>query len=521
MTQFNFTENLEAWWIPGDFDSYEYLYSERHLGEIETANTPVTFRSASGYCYSIHEGNLTDYAAMTLIQNPKIEYGLVSRLVPWADGILVKGITPLVSPWRTIQISPDAAGLVRSNLIANVNPPCRIKETDWIDPMKYLGVWWGMHIGYQTWTPGPRHGATTENAKRYIDFSAENGFDAVLFEGWNQGWDRWGQPRAFDMVTPARDFNLIEIAAYAKEKGVDLIGHHETGGDVLYYEQQMDTAFKLLSSLGIRAVKTGYAGMIRPEGEHHQGQYMVRHYRNVVEKAAQYGIMVNVHEPVKFTGESRTYPNLMTGEGVRGMEWNAWSTGNPPSHTAIIPFTRMLAGPVDYTPGIFDLRYEKHQGELFDWNSAPREGVRVHTTLARQLALMVVLYSPMQMASDLPENYEGHPAFEFIRQLPASWVRTEVLTAEIGDHITIARQHGDTWFIGSITDEMPRDLVFALDFLDAGRSWRMTIYADTDSTHYETNPSFYFISEKSVSPAERWKARLAAGGGQAIILRPE
>jgi alpha-glucosidase len=509
-TQFLFPGDPTAWWTPADFDSYEHLYTTGPLHSLDAANTPVTLKTDDGLYLCIHEADLTDYAGMTLARVDEPAVGLSSSLVPWPDGSKVKGAAPFKTPWRTIQISTWPGGLVESSLVLNLNEPCVIEDTSWIKPMKYIGIWWGMHIDKYTWHIGDRHGATTENAKRYIDFAARHGIPGVLIEGWNTGWDRWGQEGAYDFVTPYPDFDLPAVVAYARSKGVVIIGHHETGGDVPTYEKQLDKAFSLYSDLGVPAVKTGYAGAIYPRGYHHHGQWMVRHYRMVVKKAAEYRLMLDVHEPIKDTGISRTYPNMMTREGVRGTEYNAWETGNPPEHMTILPFTRMLAGPLDYTPGIFDLTFDAH-----------KPNNRVHSTLANQLALFVVLYSPMQMAADLIENYEGHPAFTFIEAVPVAWDETRVLNGEIGDYVTIARRSGAEWYIGSITDENARVLSVDLKFLEPGRAYTARIYADAPDAHYETNPTAYEIREQCVTRDTILNLELAPGGGQAIALIPE
>jgi hypothetical protein len=509
-TQFLFARDHIAWWTPADFDSYEHLYTESPLSKIDAANTPVTLKTDDGLYLCIHEANLTDYAGMTLARVTEPALGFTSNLVPWPDGSKVKGTTPFKSPWRTIQISTWPGGLVESSLILNLNEPCVLEDTSWIKPMKYIGIWWGMHIDKYTWHIGDRHGATTENAERYIDFAAKHAIPAVLIEGWNTGWDRWGQEGAYDYVTPYPDFDLAAVVAYARSKGVVIIGHHETGGDVPGYEKQLDKAFALYRDLGIPAVKTGYAGAIFPRGYHHHGQWMVRHYRMVVKKAADYHLMLDVHEPIKDTGISRTYPNMMTREGVRGTEYNAWETGNPPEHMTILPFTRMVAGPLDYTPGIFDITFEKY-----------KPNNRVHSTLANQLALFVVLYSPLQMAADLIENYEGHPAFTFIEAVPVNWDETRVLNGEIGDYVTIARRSGASWYIGSITDENARVLTVNLDFLEPDRSYVARIYADAADADFETNPTAYEIREDRVTRETILTLELAPGGGQAIAIVPE
>ena len=513
ITQFRLAGSPEAWWIPANYDSYEMLYNHGPLDSVKTANTPVTFRRQDGIHFSLHEADLTDYAGMTLKKAGTSPSVLECELVPWPDGIKVKAKGPLQTPWRTIRLSRDAGGLLTSHLIQNLNEPCKIRDTSWITPMKYVGIWWGMHIGVLTWHQGPKHGATTERAKRYIDFAAQHRIPGLLIEGWNQGWETWlSGKNTPDFTTPYPDFDMREVARYAAKKGVRLIGHHESGGNVPNYEAQLDSAFRYYEKLGVRAVKTGYAGKMNPEGQHHHGQYMVNHYRRVVKKAAEHHIMLDVHEPIKPTGISRTWPNMMTREGVRGMEYNAWSEGNPPEHTTIIPFTRGLAGPMDYTPGIFDLTFEQ----------AGRPDKRVHTTLAKQLALYVVLYSPLQMAADLIENYEQQPAFRFIEEVPVDWRKTQVLAAKIGDFAAIARQdkHSDDWYIGAITDEQARLLELPLSFLDSGRRYYAQIYADGSGADWRDNPWPMEITTCIVSRADTLKAALAKGGGMAIRLTP-
>lgn len=507
LTQFRFTGDHSAWWIPGDFDSYEYLYRNTPLSEIESANTPVTFETNDNLYLSIHEANLTDYAGMTLEKDTITPLTLHCNLVPWPDGVKVKVSAPHKTPWRTIQIATNPGDLITSHLILNLNEPNVIEDVSWIKPMKYVGIWWGMHIGKNTWHTGPNHGATTAEAMRYIDFAAKNDISGLLIEGWNKGWESWFGGDNFDFISPYDDFDLEEVVKYAKNKGVKIIGHHETGGNIPLYERYIDKAFDLYQQLGIQAVKTGYAGTIRPEGYYHHGQWMVNHYRMVVEKAAEHKIMINVHEPIKPTGTRRTYPNMMTREGVRGQEFNAWSDGNPPRHTCILPFTRMLAGPLDYTPGILDLLFEDYE----------KKG-RVHSTLAHQLALFVVLYSPMQMAADLVENYLNHPAFQFIKDVPCNWDDQEVLNGSIGNFVTIARQKGDNWFIGSITDENARQLTIELSFLEEDTEYNATIYADGSEANWKTNPYDYEILKKTVKKDDKLILRLSPGGGQAIVL---
>ena len=515
-TEFDFAADHQAWWIPAYREHrYEYLYRRSPLSDLKQVHTPLTIETGDGLYVAIHEANLTDYAAMVLVGSGNT--ALECDLTPWrADGVKVKASTPHQTPWRTLQIAETPGDLITSYLILNLNEPNVLGDVSWVKPGKYIGIWWGMHRGIYSWGSGPKHGATTENTKRYIDFAAEHGIDGVLVEGWNLGWDgEWFNSKdAFDFTKAYPDFDLQEIARYAREKGVRLIGHHETGGDVLNYERQMAQAYALYESVGVDTVKTGYASiLIDDDSQWHHGQRMVQHHQEVVELAAQHKIMLDVHEPVKDTGLRRTYPNLMTREGVRGMEWNAWDMGggNTPEHTTVIPFTRMLSGPLDYTPGIFDLTYEGRYPDN-----------RVRTTLAKQLALMVVLYSPLQMAADLPENYQGHPAFQFIADVPVDWEDTLVLNGEIGEYITIARKdrHSEDWYIGAITDQNERILEIELSFLNPDVQYSAEIYADAPDAEWESNPHSYEISGESVDSKTTLELVLAPGGGQAIRLHP-
>ncbi len=430
----------------------------------------------------------------------------------------MRGRTPFVTPWRTIQIADKATQLAPSVLGLNLNPPSALASTEWIKPMKYVGIWWGMHIGTMTWSSGPKHGATTENTRRYIDFAAENGFGGVLVEGWNVGWDGdWIKNReAFSFTEAYPDYDLPGLATYAREKNVKLIVHNETSGGIQNYERQLDSAFALYQSLGLDAIKSGYVTDMTSEGHSHYSQFMVSHYRKVIEAAAKHGIMLDVHEPMHDTGERRTWPNMMTREGSRGQEYNAWSGdgGNPPEHETILFFTRLLSGPMDFTPGIFDLARGAERGE--PW--APR----VRTTLAKQLALYVVLYSPMQMAADLPENYEGKPAFQFIRDVAVDWDTTRVLDGRIGDYVAVARRErgGQTWFLGAITDEKARTLDVSLSFLQPGKPYVAEIYADGPKASWVDNPLPVTISRRPVTSRTRLQLALAPGGGQAIRIRP-
>jgi alpha-glucosidase len=525
LTEFALADNPRAWSIPSNrprMDRSEMLYSSGPVSTLDSVQTPLTLESVDGRSFLvIHEANLVDYARMNLASRGMEDRTFRSALAPHADGIKVRGRTPFVTPWRTIQVADKLTGLAPSVLGLNLNPPNALPSTDWIKPMKYVGIWWGMHVGSMTWSAGPRHGATTENAKRYIDFAAVNGLGGVLVEGWNVGWDGdWIANRnTFSFTQAYPDYDLPAVAAYAKEKGVRLIVHNETSGGIENYERQLDSAFALYQSLGLDAIKTGYVTDTTAEGHSHWSQYMVRHYRKVIEAAAEHRIMVDVHEPLHDTGERRTWPNMMTREGARGQEYNAWSGdgGNPPEHETVLFFTRLLAGPMDFTPGIFDLTLERGRGR------PPRpEEPRVRTTLAKQLALYVVLYSPLQMAADVPENYERQPAFQFIRDVAVDWDTTRVLDGRIGDYVAVARRErgGQSWFVGAITDEAGRTLDVPLSFLTPGRSYVAEIYADGPKAHWLTNPLPVTISRRRVTSATRLRIVLAPGGGQAIRIRP-
>ena len=525
LTEFAFADNARAWWIPSDrprMDRSEMLYSASPVSVLDSVQTPLTLETRDGSTFMVvHEANLVDYPRMFLAGRAIEDRTLRAALAPMADGVKARGRTPFATPWRTLQLADRAEELAPSVLGLKLNPPSRIADTRWIEPMRYVGIWWGMHINTMTWASGPRHGATTENTRRYIDFAAANGFKGVLVEGWNTGWDGdWIANRdAFSFTQPYPDYDLKGLAAYARSKGVELIGHNETSGGIYNYERQMEEAFRLYRSLGIRAIKTGYVTDAIPGGHSHYSQEMVRHHRKVIETAAKYGIMVNVHEPVHDTGERRTWPNMMTREGSRGQEYNAWSGdgGNPPEHETILFFTRLLAGPIDYTPGIFDILIQSAEGR-------PRrpEEARVRTTLAKQLALYVVLYSPFQMAADLPENYAGQPAFQFIRDVAVDWDTTRVLEGKIGDHVVVARRErgGESWFIGAITDEEGRTFEVPLSFLAPGRKYVAEIYADGPGAHWLHDPLPVQISTQAVDAGSRLRLVLAPGGGQAIRIRP-
>ncbi|WP_247121563.1 glycoside hydrolase family 97 protein [Kordiimonas marina] len=524
MTEFNFHDDATAWWIPSrGWNRYEYLYQKTPLDEVTMAHTPFTIRTKYGLHISVHEAALVNYSGMSLRRVSSRHF--VADLAPWSDGVKVKTKAPFVTPWRTMQIADSAGGLIMSDLILNLNEPNKLGDVSWIEPGKYVGVWWAMHLGKWTWGSGPHHGATTKNVKDYIDFAAKYGFKGVLVEGWNQGWDGdWfnnGSKFSFTKAYP--DFDFKELSKYAAKRGVRIIGHHETAGDVCNYEKQMNAAFALDEKMGVRQVKTGYVAnggeLIRCDkhgkihNEWHDGQFSAEHHIRVLEAAAKHHVSIISHEPIKDTGLRRTYPNWLSREGARGQEYNAWGTpGNPPSHTAILPFTRMLSGPMDFTPGIFDLLYPK-----------AKPNNRVSTTLAKQLALYVVLYSPVQMAADLPENYLKHmDAFQFIRDVPTDWADTRVLTGEIGEQVTIVRKdrHSEDWYLGSLTDEHGRFMKVSLGFLTPGVTYEAQIYADGPNAHWKTNPYDMTIKKIKVTSADTFPIRLAAGGGMAVRFTP-
>jgi len=525
LTEFSLADDARAWWIPSNrprMDRSEMLYSSGPISLLDSVQTPLTMELRDGRTFMvIHEAHLEDYARMNLAGRRMENRTLRVALAAHSDGIKVRGRAPFATPWRTIQVADRAADLAPSLIGLNLNPPSRITDTGWIRPMKYVGIWWGMHINTMTWGSGPRHGATTANAKRYIDFAAANNIGGVLVEGWNTGWDGdWIANRnAFSFTQAYPDYDLAEVARYARERGVRLIVHNETSGGIQNYERQLDSAFALYRSLGLDAIKTGYVTDTTAEGHSHWSQFMVRHYRRVIEAAARNGIMVDVHEPVHDTGERRTWPNMMTREGARGQEYNAWGGegGNPPEHETILFFTRLLAGPMDFTPGIFDILIERGSGR-------PRrpEEARVRTTLAKQLALYVAIYSPMQMAADLPENYERQPAFQFIRDVAVDWDTTRVIEGRIGDYVIVARRErgGQSWFIGAITDEEARTFEVPLSFLAPGRRYVAEIYADGPGANWLTNPLPVTITRRNVTSATRLRISMAPGGGQAVRIRP-
>jgi alpha-glucosidase len=525
-TEFRFARDFTAWWIPAQFGAGsgdEELYRTTPLSEMQAAATPLTINAGRAGYATLHEADLIDYATMMVEPAGGGAPWLRSALVPMPDGVAVRGTAPHRSPWRTLVLGDRPGDLIESTLILNLNPPCAIcdQDTSWIRPGKYVGVWWEIHKGQSDWAIGGAlpHGATTENLKRYIDFAAAHGVPYVLSEGWNEGWATMYGNQNFLQPTP--DFNLEEVVAYAHSKGVDWIAHTETGGNVTNFENQMEAAFSLYERLGVPGVKTGYAGSTSIGGvEHaHYDQAMVNHYRNVIRIAAAHHLVVEAHEMVKDTGERRTYPNILTREAVRGLEWEAWSEGNPPEHLVEIPFTRMVAGPVSYTPGIFNITWDPGGPGRPPWRTL--EHTRVHSTRAAQLAIYPVNLSGMQMMADVPENYEGQAGLEFLEQVPTTWDDTKAINGRIGDYVTVARRSGRDWFIGSINDENPRTLSVPLrSLLTPHQRYVATIYGDAPTTDYETNPNDIQVTRVLVDDRDVLMAPMTTGGGQAVHVQP-
>ncbi len=513
LTQVRLAHDAPAWSIPSNHTEYfEGIFERAPLSQKDTVCTPLTIEFDENTFVALHEANLTDYASLNYTPRRGSDgtVTLLSALTPWHDGTKVYCQGRTVTPWRTIVVCPTAGDLLLSRMMLNLNEPCAIDDTSWIEPGRYLGIWWCIHKKKNTWEMGPTHGATTDNVKRYIDFAARHGFAGVLAEGWNPGW---GEGETVTYLRAYPDFDIDEVCRYARERGVRFIGHMESWGRAQLIESEMDSAFAWYNRLGINTVKTGYVGHLLDGKELAKSQYGVRHYRRVIETAARHHIMIDNHEPAMPTGLQRTWPNLMTQEGVRGQEYNAWSVdgGNPPSHTVTLPFTRGLAGPTDFTPAIFN------QGE----EVVP--GTHPHSTIAKQLAEFVVLYSPLQMAADAIENYEGHPALSFIESCPTTWSKTVVPHAKIGEYITVARKQrdGDGWWIGSMTDANARTLSLPLDFLDSGRRYVAWIYCDGADADYESNPYSLSTNRIEVDANTVLTLRLARSGGAAIRILPQ
>ena len=545
-TEFALTGDHIAWWIPGDYDTQEYEYSRSRLSEIRSlfkkkvtdnasqtsfsetgVQTSLQLKTDDGLYINLHEAALVNYPAMHLNLDDK---NMVFRswLTPDAQGIKGYLQTPCQSPWRTIMITDDARKVLSSHLILNLNEPCKIKDTSWIHPTKYVGVWWEMISGKGDWAytsqfpsvklgitdyakakPSGRHSANNENVRRYIDFAAQHGFDGVLVEGWNIGWEDWfgnSKEYVFDFQTPYPDFDIKALNEYAHSKGVKLIMHHETSSSIMNYEKHMDQAYQLMKDYGYDAVKSGYVGNLIPRGEHHYSQIAINHYQHAIERAADYKIMVNAHEAVRPTGLCRTYPNLIGNESARGTEYQAFG-GITPGHTAILPFTRLQGGPMDYTPGIFEMQCSN--------------GSRANSTIGGQLALYVTMYSPLQMAADFPENYEKHlDAFQFIKDVALDWDKSIYLEAEPMEYITAARKAkgSSSWFVGSVTGLKPHNSTLRLDFLDKGKTYVATVYADAPDADYKTNPQAYTITKGLVTAKSVLKLHSVAGGGYAISI---
>lgn len=550
-TQFAMTGDHTAWWIPGDYDTQEYDYTESRLSEIRgllekayTSNlsqtmfsntgvqTSLQMKTDNGLYINLHEAALVDYSCMHLNLDDK-NMVFESWLTPDAQGNKGYLQAPCHTPWRTVMVSDDARDILASKLILNLNEPCKLEDTSWIKPVKYVGVWWEMITGKSAWSytndlpsvkldeidytkvkPHGNHGANNENVRRYIDFAAQHGFDQVLVEGWNVGWEDWfgnSKDYVFDFVTPYPDFDIKALNEYAHNKGVRLMMHHETSASIRNYERHLRDAYELMEKYGYNSVKSGYVGNIIPRGEHHYGQWMVNHYLYAVKEAAKHHIMVNGHEAVRPTGLCRTYPNLIGNESARGTEYEAFG-GSKPSHTTVLPFTRLQGGPMDYTPGIFEMEISKLN---------PNNHSHVNSTLARQLALYVTLYSPLQMAADLPENYERFmDAFQFIKDVAVDWDDSRYLEAEPGQYITVARRAKGTnnWFIGCTSGENGHESELKLDFLEAGKKYIATVYADAPDAHYKDNPQAYIIRKGTVTSKTALKLKAAPGGGYAISI---
>jgi hypothetical protein len=553
-TSFTLTGDHTAHWIPGDYDTQEYDYTTSRISKIESlfdvaltgnasqeqfsktgVQTALMLKTDEGLYINIHEAALLDYPAMHLNLTPDT-YTFESWLTPDAVGNMAYMIVPHNTPWRTVMVSDDARDILASRMTYNLNEPCAIEDTSWIKPMKYIGVWWEMITGKSSWSytddfaaiklgqvdyseaiPNATHGANNANVKRYIDFAATHGFDGILVEGWNEGWEDWfghSKDYVFDFVTPYPDFDVKMLNAYAKTKGVELIMHHETSSSVRNYERHMDKAYQFMKDNGYNAVKSGYVGDIIPRGEHHYSQFIVNHYNYAIEKAADYQIMINAHEAVRPTGVARTYPNLVANESARGTEFQAFG-GSKPNHTTILPFTRLIGGPMDYTPGVFEMDISKLN---------PNNNSRVNTTLANQLGLYVIMYSPLQMAADLPENYERFSdAFQFIKDVAIDWDRSVYLEAEPGEFVTIARKAKDRedWFVGNSNGYNKREAAIDLSFLDKDKKYIATIYRDHKNSDYKTNPQAYVIESKKVTSQTVLKLLTVPAGGFGIKITPD
>lgn len=504
--EFNVPSQSHAWWIPAlGHNHYEHQFVKTTLPDIDTAHTPLTIELPSDGFLAIHEAALYNYGAMNIIPS---ESGLKSNLTPLIDGTAGEVSLPFKAPWRTVIFSETAAGLGTSKVMLNLNDPSKIADTSWIKPAKFMGIWWAMFINYYTWESGPKHGATTANAMRYINAARDLGITGLLIEGWNVGWDGdWIQNAdKMNHMQPYPDFDIHTVTSYAKSQGVDIVGHHETCGNVAHYEFELPAAYDYYRHFGVRYIKTGYVAPRMTSGDFHSSQTGVLHYQKTVEMAAERRIMLDIHEPVKGTGIERTWPNLMTREGVMGQEYEGGAID--PQHTTVLPFTRLLSGPLDYTPGLFNLSGTSR---------------KVHSTLAKQLAFYVTMYSPLQMVADLPEHYQHHlDAFQFIKDVPTNWETTIPLDGVIGDFYTVARKEriGDDWFVGGVSDENERTVDINLSFLDPHQTYKAVIYRDGDDAHWDTKPESYTIDTQTVGNTDSVTVRMAAGGGFAMHISP-
>jgi alpha-glucosidase len=510
LTSFSFSSNYDTWWIKNDFNSYEHLYQNSELKDIREVATPLTLITDSGVHVAVHEAQLTDYSSMALKKVSGQPFELEALLAPWPDGVKVKTKTPFKTPWRTITITDSAGELTESNLILNLNDKNVIDDTSWIQPMKYSSIWWELITQKKTWSTGVNHGATTENAYELIDFSSENNLQGVLVEGWNQGFEDETNNQNYLLATD--DFNLEDVVSYANEKNISFIIHNETFGNILNYEQQLDESFRYYQSLGVKAVKIGYDskdGIFSPIGYSHHSQYMIKHYNHVIELAGKYNLMVIFDQQIKGTGLNRTYPNFMTNVGLHGMDFNVTTDQNPPEFTTVLPFTRLLAGPIDYGAGIFNLDVEK-LSHVYE----------IQSTKARQLALYVIMSTPLQIVPDQIDHYKNDSAFKFLKQIPTSWDKTTFLESKIGDYVSVVRQSGDEYFLAAISDENKRQLEIPLDFLDSSLEYEAVIYQDGNDTSYVFNNEEVNMQSVLVTAEDVINLNLPAGGGTAIHLKP-
>lgn len=523
LTTLTLPDNMAAWYTHANENSYELDYCNDPIDQVQDANLPFTFgNKAIGYGVFL-EANLNDFTSMTLLKVDSTANCFSMNLVPYPNGDKAYVSKKFITPWRVIVTGEKSIDLINNNhLLLCLNDPCKIDNTSWIKPIKYTGVWWEMHLGISSWEVSNRHGATTQKAFEYIDFAKKNNIDAVLFEGWNDGWETWGASQSFDHTIPAKDFDLLAVLDSCKTAGIKWIAHNETGANIPLYEKQIENTFKFYNSLGINYLKTGYAGGI-PNGYKHHGQYAIRHFRKVIETGAKYNICIDAHETIMDSGLRRTYPNIMTRESSKGMEWNAWSKGNSAEHTLILPFTRLVAGPMDYTPGIFNILFDgvKENHNYKKWNDQDTGESRVHTTLSRQIANWILLYSPMQMAADLKENYINNPAFEAFKSIDIDFDESKAISGEIGEYLILYRRTKNRFFVaGGVDAKDWRQFKIDFDFLPSGKNYMATIYSDSPQTNYLTNPTEINIYNKNIRSGQRLDINVAPAGGFLIVLEP-